>query len=114
MPRTPLAALDHIAGSLRRIDGWVARLDYATFASDDMARLAVERCLEIVSEASRRIPDADKARFPDVPWRKIAGIGNILRHDYDDIAPKIVWATVTGELSSLRRAVDMLIAERGG
>jgi uncharacterized protein with HEPN domain len=44
-------------------------------------RLAVERCIEIMSEASRHLPDDLKARHPEIEWRKVAGVGNILRHD---------------------------------
>jgi hypothetical protein len=46
----------------------------------------VTRCLEIISEASRRLPEAMKARHPSIAWSDMAGAGNVYRHDYDDVA----------------------------
>ena len=66
---------------------------------------AVTRCLEIISEASRRLPDDLKARHPQIPWRDIAGAGNIYRHDYEDVQAKIIWRTVQGSLDALLAAV---------
>src|SRR5437667_10636316 len=68
-----------------------------TFESfrDDMMRVyAVTRCLEIISEASRRLSNALKKRHPDIAWRQMAGAGNIYRHDYEDVAAQRVWDTV--------------------
>jgi uncharacterized protein with HEPN domain len=67
-----------------------------------MIRDAVLRNLEIVSEASRRISDELKERYPGVPWTGIAGAGNVYRHDYDEIDDRIVWDTATRGLEPLR------------
>ena len=53
------------------------------FGSDVLRVYAVTRCLEISSEASRRLPGEIKTRHPGIAWREIAGAGNIYRHDYD-------------------------------
>ena len=60
------------------------------------------RCLEIVSEASRRLSPELKARHPDIPWRSVAGSGNVYRHNYENVAQQIVWRTVHEALPSLR------------
>ena len=52
---------------------------------------AVTRCLEIISEASRRLPDDMKARHPTIGWKQIAGAGNIYRHDYEDVAAESLY-----------------------
>jgi uncharacterized protein with HEPN domain len=49
----------------------------------------VTRCLEIISEAARRLPSALRDRHPELPWRAIMGIGNVYRHDYDDVAEEL-------------------------
>jgi uncharacterized protein with HEPN domain len=54
----------------------------------------VIRCLEIISEASRRLPVSLKNRHPDVSWKDIAGAGNVYRHDYEEISTDMVWNTV--------------------
>jgi uncharacterized protein with HEPN domain len=63
---------------------------------------AIKRCLEIISEASRRLSPEMKARHPDIPWRKVSGSGNIFRHDYEEVVHRLVWATVHESLPALR------------
>lgn len=75
-----------------------------------MLRHAVERCIEIVSEASRRLPDDLKNRHPEVPWSKVAGIGNILRHDYDEIDDAVMWHAAPVEIRPLAEAVDCMLS----
>jgi len=97
--------LDHIEQALDDIATLVFGLDEAGFRADRHRRLAVERCIEIISEASRRLPDELKADHPDIPGRAIAGIGNVLRHDYDDIIPNVIWQAATREVVPLRAAI---------
>jgi uncharacterized protein with HEPN domain len=69
--------------------------------TDKRKRWLVERGIEILSEASRHLPDDIKARHQDIPWRQIAGIGNILRHDYERIAHDVLWRIVQDDLPPL-------------
>lgn len=81
---------------------------------DDLMRLyAAVRCLEIISEASRRLSDALKARHPEIPWREIAGAGNVYRHDYEDVAATRVWATIKIALPMLRVIVEQELGSGG-
>jgi uncharacterized protein with HEPN domain len=79
--------------------------DYEAFVADPRTIYAVTRCLEIISEASRRLPDDLKARHLSIAWRDIAGAGNIYRHDYEDVAAEHVWDTVQIDLPPLRAAI---------
>jgi uncharacterized protein with HEPN domain len=87
----------------------VAGVDLAAYRRDIMLRRAVERCVEIVSEASRGIPDEMKAGFPDQPWLEIAAIGNLLRHHYERIDDLIMWKIATRSLPELRQVVIAMI-----
>jgi uncharacterized protein with HEPN domain len=73
---------------------FVAGFDRDTFKKDLRTLYAVTRCLEIISEASRRLPDDLKARHPAIAWKQMAGAGNVYRHDYEDVAAQFVWDTV--------------------
>jgi uncharacterized protein with HEPN domain len=73
------------------------------FELDWQSQWLVERGVEIISEASRHLPDDMKARHPDIPWKKVAGIGNVLRHDYGNVAPAILWALVRKDLPALEK-----------
>lgn len=82
----------------------MAGVTLRAFKSDIRKRWLVERGLEIISEASRHLPDAMKARHPGIPWPKVAGIGNVLRHDYEHVAHDVLWSLVRDNLPTLEAA----------
>ena len=81
-------------------------LDREAFAADLRSVYAVTRCLEIISEASRRLPEKLKARHPAIAWRQMAASGNVYRHNYEDVAAHLVWETVRQALPPLRAVVE--------
>lgn len=83
----------------------------AGFGRDKRTQDAVTRCLEVVSEASCRVPDSMKSKYPDIPWAKIAGIGNILRHEYRSVSIDAIWQVVRTHLAELARAVGAMKRE---
>ena len=76
--------------------------DYERFLADMRTFYAITRCLEIISEASRRLSPETKARYPNIPWRKMSAAGNVYRHDYEDVVHRLVWGTVHEFLPALR------------
>jgi uncharacterized protein with HEPN domain len=105
MPSDAEAALRDIAHHIELAIQLVAGFDYDTFRDDMRTLYAVTRCLEIISEASRRIPAELKARHPSIPWKEIAGAGNIYRHEYEEVSPRVIWDTVQLALPPLRAAI---------
>ena len=104
-----LHALDRNIGLARQfVEGHSA----VSFAEDERSIYAVTRCLEIISEASRRLSDNLKKRHPDVPWTQIAGAGNVYRHDYEDVLASLIWNTVGKHLDELEQAVLIEIERR--
>ncbi len=101
-----LSALLDIRDSITLAVAWTAGHDAASLGQDTKTLYAVVRCLEIISEASRRLGQDIRDRHPDQPWRNIMGSGNIYRHDYDDVAARFVFATVKDHLPSLLAVVD--------
>lgn len=75
-----------------------------SFEADRRKRWIVERGLEIISEASRHLSAETKARHPEIPWKRVAGIGNVLRHEYAKVAPPLLWALARDDLPALDRA----------
>ncbi len=104
--RTPPQRLfADIADAITTIEEFTAGMDFEEFRSNPMAVAAVERKLQIVSEAATRLGDEAEKRIPDQPWRDIRGIGNQLRHAYERIDLQAIWAAVTGDLPPLKVAV---------
>jgi uncharacterized protein with HEPN domain len=81
------------------------------FVGDTSTIYAVTRCLVIISEASRRLPDDLKLRHPAVRWKQMAGAGNVYRHDYEDVAARYVWETGQRDLPPLRVIIAREIDE---
>jgi uncharacterized protein with HEPN domain len=105
MTKDPRLRLEDILRSIEWIELDTKEKTFEAFARNRKARQLVERNIEIISEASRHIPKQLTAEFPNIPWREIASIGNIMRHGYDQIEPKVLWDVVRVDLKPLKRAV---------
>ena len=99
----------HVDLALRFVEGF----DAQTFQADTRTIYAVTRCLEIISEASRRLSDDLKVRHPAIEWKQMAGAGNVYRHDYEDVAARYVWETVQRSLPPLRVVIAQELARTG-
>lgn len=113
MEKDPRIYIRHILEAIANIEADTAGCDFEKFRLDRRARQLVERNLEILSEASRRLPKDLKDQETQIPWRAIAGIGNVLRHDYHDTYPTVLWDTCKKDLTPLKEAV-LRIAGRIG
>jgi uncharacterized protein with HEPN domain len=106
--------VDHAIRDILDEIGWlqdiVAGKSFDDFRSDRATRYIVQRSIEIISEASRRIPDELKALRPEIPWRAVGDIGNAIRHEYHRLADKIVWDVVQDDLPSLKAAIEAIRA----
>lgn len=112
MAKSPRHRLFDILNAIHHIEQVTAGVTQAEFGQDFRCYRIVERELEIISEASRSLAAEDKDRFQEIPWRRIADIGNVLRHQYDDVAPSLIWLVVADHLAPLKVAISTLYAER--
>lgn len=105
MDKDPSIYVRHMLEAIANIEADTDGYDFERFCTDRRARQLVERNLEILSEASRRLPVELKEVESQIPWRAIAGIGNVLRHDYHEAYPTVLWETCTKDLMPLKEAV---------
>jgi uncharacterized protein with HEPN domain len=103
--KDPAIRLRDIRQNILFAQSFVEGFTLRKFKSDRRTIYAVIRCLEIISEASRRLPASLKARHPNIPWKDIAGAGNVYRHDYEEISTVMIWNTVKA-LAGLQAAVE--------
>jgi uncharacterized protein with HEPN domain len=107
----PRARLEHILEAIREIEGFASGRTLQDYLKEGWLRFATQRGIEIVSEASRRIPDDLKAKHPEIPWTDIAGIGNILPHGYDSLDHAVIWGVVDNDLPPLKAAALAMLKE---
>ena len=99
--RSLILRLTDVIEAIERIRGVLGEMTLEAFEADWEKQWLVERGVEIISEASRHLTDELKAHHPSIPWQKVAGIGNVLRHDYEDIAAPIMWKLALVDLPEL-------------
>ena len=108
MARSVRPALRAILEAIDGIETAVHGRTLDDFAADWLLRHGVQRGVEIVSEAVRRIPATMLDAHPDIPWAQIMGIGNVLRHEYHRVSDVIVWNVVQRHLGPLKAAIVAL------
>jgi len=101
---------DDIIESCGRIRQFVAGMTFEAFVADRRTCDAVIRNIEVIGEAAKNLPDDIIAKAPEVEWRKIRGMRDVLAHGYFDLDTKVVWSTATTKLDELERAVCGLLA----
>src|SRR5260221_2984599 len=102
------ATREKVARSGRHARGMTAD----RFLSDEKTQDAVERCLERISEAARKIGDGLDAKYPAVEFHKLRQLGSVLRHDYDDFSADLLWLSLTERLDLLEDACRAELAAR--
>ena len=113
MARKVAHAIHDILEAIERVEEVTRGKSLNDFEASWQLRWLVQRAIEIISEASRAIPDDLASTEPQIPWRKVRGIGNVLRHDYEGLSDRIIWNVVLDELPRLKVAVQAM-ADRAG
>lgn len=103
MPKTSAIHLMDIVKAVELLREEMEGVPLADFEADQRQRWIVERGVEIISEASRGVAAETKAARPGVPCHKIAAIGNVVRHEYRNVAPSVLWRVVRDELPEPER-----------
>jgi uncharacterized protein with HEPN domain len=109
MPRDPRIYIEDILEAIRRIGSYTESMDFVTFAKSPMTIDAVIRNLEVIGEAAGRIAEETRAGAPEIEWRKIIALRNVLAHEYFGIHTKIVWDVIVEKLKPLEAACRKIL-----
>ncbi len=101
--------LDDLLEALQKSQQFIVDLDYNLFAQDDKTVFAVIRALEVVGEATKKIPDEVRQRYKQVPWREMAGMRDKLIHEYFGVDLEVVWKTVNEDVPMLIPLIEDII-----
>lgn len=99
--------LDYCESAISFISG----LNYSSFIKDEKSIFAVIRAIEVIGEASKKVPKSLKIKYDNIPWREIAGMRDKLVHEYFGINEKVVWNTVKHDIPALKQQIEVIKEE---
>ncbi len=105
--------LADILENIERIEKHVRGTTKTKFLDDELMNDGVERCLERIAEAARKIGDHFDDQYTDINFPALRRLGSILRHDYDTIRPELIWDFVKNELPKLKEMAGSEIKVAG-
>jgi uncharacterized protein with HEPN domain len=106
--------LDYVEDVIKAMNdalAFVERMDYVDFQKDVKSVYAVIRALEIMGEAVKKIPAPIKTRYPQIPWKEMAGMRDKVIHAYSGVDLKRVWSTVNSDIPDLKPLFEQILRE---
>ncbi|TJY42458.1 DUF86 domain-containing protein [Cohnella pontilimi] len=113
MSRRYVMYLTDILESINRIETYTEGIDFDSFCCNRMMFDAVIRNLEVIGEAARSMPEEVKAKYPEIPWRQMIGLRNILIHEYFGVDESIIWEIIKKDLKETKQYIVKAVQEGG-
>ncbi len=103
--------VEDILDAMDKAEDLLVDVSYDEFEADYRINFAVIRALEIIGEATRRLPDAVRQRYPTIPWRGMAGMRDRIIHGYDNVDLQIVWDVVKKDIPQVRPQLQRILTD---
>ena len=101
--------LNDILKSMRLTQEFITDFTFQAFVDDEKTQYAVIRCLEIIGEATKRLPDKIREDNPSIPWKAMAGMRDRLIHGYDIVDREIIWITIHKTIPDLIQQIEEIL-----
>ena len=103
--------IQDIIDSVKEVEDFTKGVSFEAFKDDKKTINAVIRSLEVMGEAAKKIPDAIRKKYPEIPWKEMAGIRDKLIHEYHGVDLEIIWKVVKEELPPVKPLFLKLLKE---
>jgi uncharacterized protein with HEPN domain len=111
MRREFLDFVEDILDAMDKAQGFVKGFTYKEFEADARTSFAVVRALEIIGEATKRLPVSLREQYPAIPWRGMAGMRDRIIHGYDTVDLQIVWDVVQKDIPDIRPQIQQILTD---
>jgi uncharacterized protein with HEPN domain len=95
----------------QKVASFISGLSEKAFLADEKTQYAVVRALEVIGEAAKKIPEDVRSTYPDLPWRQIVGMRDVLVHDYFGVNAQVVWKTATLDVPAIAQSLNRIMAK---
>lgn len=106
--------VEDILDAISKIEILIRDITFENFADDFRTNYAAIRALEIIGEATKRLPSEVRDAYPDISWREMAGMRDRIIHGYDTVDLRIIWETVTQRIPELKPRIERLLVDYDG
>lgn len=111
MKRDIALYIKDILKNMDKAGRFIKDITYEDFASDEKTNYAVVRCVEIIGEAAKNIPENIRRKYPDIPWKKMAGMRDKISHFYFGIDMKKVWLAVKRDIPKIKPQIRKILKD---
>lgn len=109
MSREFLDFVEDILDAMNKAEILLEGVSYSQFENDFRINFAVVRALEIIGEAVKRLPEDLYQRYPDIPWKGMAGMRDRIIHGYDNVDLQIVWDVVKRDIPQIKPKIELIM-----
>ncbi len=103
--------IEDILNAMEKADIFIKEMGYENFINDEKTVYAVIRALEIIGEATKHIPDEARQNYPEIPWTDMAGMRDVLIHDYVGVDVETVWLTVKDKIPQIKPLIERMVKD---
>jgi uncharacterized protein with HEPN domain len=114
MSREFLDFVEDILDGMNKAELLLEGIRYSQFKADFRINFAVVRALEIIGEAAKRLPEDLRQRYPDIPWKGMAGMRDRIIHGYDNVDFQIVWDVVKRDIPEIKPKIERILIDYEG
>ena len=103
--------IEDILDAMDKAETMLSGADFETFEDNYQLNFAVVRALEIIGEATKRLPESIRSQYPEIPWKDMAGMRDRIIHGYDAVNLRIVWETVKSRVPEIKPEIQQILAD---
>lgn len=111
MKRNFSVYVEDIIDAMNKAEMFVAGMTYGQFEADLKTHFAVVRAIEIIGEATKRLPSTIRDQYPHIPWKDMAGMRDVIIHGYDNVNLQIVWGVIKRDIPRIKPQIQQILGD---